>query len=497
MSETTSQRGLKCLLCSEPYPNEASRGSCRKCGGSVVVQYDYESILREVNREKFAIRPSGVWKYNELLPISNRSNIVSLGEGGTYLHKAERVADKIGLRKLFIKDETTNPTGSFIDRGVTVELSKANELGYRSTACGTTGNLGASLAAYSAKAGFKCKIFLPKRIDIGKFYQIIAYGADVEAARDYDEAISKVAKLGDRTYLASPGDPFFLEGLKTTGYEICEQIGWKTPRNIIVPMGDGGHLSMIWRGINELTKIGLLDKTDVRMIGVQAQGSAPIVKAFLDRELHVKPLEKSRTVAADIDMKRPLHGNLAVQAIIQSKGLATTVSDSEMLKAASLLAKTEGIFAEPASASTIASLSNLVRNGEIDSGEETVCVITGMGLKDLSSVRKVIERRKHVERLLERAGERTITTGITGTKLRILQVLSERESYGYGLWKLLRELFQLRLSLPSVYQHLNELETMKLVERGKIGKPSRKRERYYYVLTEKGKVILKGSVTVL
>jgi DNA-binding transcriptional ArsR family regulator len=161
-----------------------------------------------------------------------------------------------------------------------------------------------------------------------------------------------------------------------------------------------------------------------------------------------------------------------------------------------LLAKTEGIFAEPASASTIASLSNLVRNGEIDSGEETVCVITGMGLKDLSSVRKVIERRKHVERLLERAGERTITTGITGTKLRILQVLGERESYGYGLWKLLRELFELRLSLPSVYQHLNELETMKLVERGKIGKPSRKRERYYYVLTEKGKVILKGSVTV-
>jgi len=487
------RRGLSCLLCGEPQLNEQLRGSCPRCGGSIVVDYDYESIRRELTREKLGMRPPGVWKYQELLPIANTSNIVSLGEGGTYLHRAQRVADKIGLRKLFIKDETTNPTGSFIDRGVTVEVSRAKELGYRSTVCGTTGNLGASLAAYSAKAGLKCRIFLPRRIDLGKFYQIITYGADIETARDYEEALSKAGKLEDRSYLASPGDAFFLEGLKTTGYEICEQFGWRTPRNIIIPMGDGGNLSMVWRGIRELVKIGLLDRTDVRMIGVQAQGAAPIVKAFLGKELLVKPLEKSRTFAADIDMKKPLHGNLAVQAIAESKGLATAVSDSSILNSASLLAKTEGIFAEPAAASTIAALLRLAENGEIDRDEETVCVLTGTGLKDVSSARRTIKGGKRVERLFERVGEHTIATGITGTKLHILEIFSEKESYGYGLWKKLRSHFNLDLSLPSVYQHLNELETMKLIERVRIvGKPGN-RQRYYYALTEKGKVILKKS----
>src|SRR5208283_1117977 len=188
--------------------------------------------------------------------------------------------------------------------------------------------------------------------------------------------------------------------LKTTEYEICEQTGWSTPRNIIVPMGDGGHLSMIWRGINELLKIGLLRKANARMIGVQAQGSSPIVKAFQDKKLHPKLLENGQTIAIDIGMMRPIHGNLALQAISQSRGLATTVSDSEMLNAASLLAKTEGLFAEPASASTIASLWKLVENGEIDRDEETICVLTGAGLKDPSSARKLIERRKNAEKLL-------------------------------------------------------------------------------------------------
>jgi threonine synthase len=496
MSLESFQCGLSCLLCGKPYSNEQLRASCSKCGGSIVADYDYESIQGEMTREKLTMRPPGVWKYQELLPIASTANIVSLGEGGTYLHRAQRVAEKIGLRKLFIKDETTNPTGSFIDRGVTIEVSRAKELGYGGTVCGTTGNLGASLAAYSAKAGLKCRIFLPRRIDLGKFYQIITYGADIETTRDYEEALSKASKLEDASYLAFPGDSFFLEGLKTTGYEICEQIGWRTPRNIIIPMGDGGNLSMVWRGIKELIKIGLLDRTDVRMIGVQAQGAAPIVKAFLDKEPLVKPLTKSRTLAADIDMKKPLHGNLAVQAIVQSKGLATAVSDSSILNSASLLAKTEGIFAEPAAASTMAALLKLVESREIDRDEETVCVLTGTGLKDLSSVRRTMKGGKRVERLFEKVGEHAVATGITGTKRHILEILNEKESYGYGLWKKLRSNFNLDLSLPSVYQHLNELETMMLIERVRIlGKPG-KRQRYYYTLAEKGKVILKRSALI-
>ncbi len=460
------------------------------------MDYDYESIQNQVNAEKLDTRPPGVWKYHELLPLSKSPNIISLGEGGTYLHKAQRVADRIGLRRLWIKDETTNPTGSFIDRGVTVEVSKARELGFRGVACGTTGNLGASLAAYTAKAGLKCRVFLPPRIDVGKLYQIITYGAEAEPSRDYEEALSKAASLEGRFYVASEGDPFLLEGLKTTGYEICEQTGWSTPRNIIVPMGDGGHLSMIWRGINELLNIGLLRKANTRMIGVQAQGSSPIVRAFQDKELHPKLLENGQTIATDIGMVRPIHGDLALQAITQSKGLATTVSDSEMLNAASLLAKTEGLFAEPASASTIASLWKLVENGQIDRDEETICVLTGAGLKDPSSARKLIERRKNAERLLEKIGERTIATGITGTKLHILEILSQNECYGYELRKKLRSLRGVQLSLPTVYQHLNELETMRLLEPTSTRKEPGKRERNYYALTDRGRIILKGSTLV-
>jgi threonine synthase len=460
-----------------------------------VVDYDYELIRNEISREKLGKRPVGVWKYIELLPISDWSNIISLGEGGTYLHTASRIAERIGLKRLFIKDETTNPTGSFVDRGVTIELSRARQLGYTSTVCGTAGNLGASLAAYSAKAGFKCKIFLPKKIDIGKFYQIIAYGAEIEPTRDYEEAVSRAATLGRDSYLVFPGDPFFLEGLKTTGYEICEQFGWKQPRNIIVPMGDGGHISMIWRGIDELSRVGLVDGTKPRMIGVQAHGAAPIVKAFQNKRIVVKQLEKTDTLAMDIGVKRPLHGNLAIQAISQSGGRAIAVPDKEMLNAASLLAKTEGIFAEPASASTVASLLRLVEDGDIDRDEEIVCVLTGTGLKDPSSTRKFIEGRKRIERLLERIGERTVTTGLTGTKLNILKVLSENRSYGYELRKKLRGQFDLDLSLPSIYQHINELERMELVEKVHITRRLGKRERQYYALTEKGRVVLKGSVT--
>jgi threonine synthase len=460
------------------------------------MDYDYQSIQNHVSAEALDTRPPGVWKYHELLPISKNVNVISLGEGGTYLHKAQRIADKIGLSRLWIKDETTNPTGSFIDRGVTVEVSKARELGLRNIACGTTGNLGASLAAYTAKAGMKCKVFLSPRIDVGKLYQIITYGAEAESTNDYEEALSKAASLEGRFYVASEADPFLLEGLKTTGYEICEQTGWNTPRNIIVPMGDGGHLSMIWRGINELLTIGLLRKTNARMIGVQAQGSSPIVKAFKEKKSHPKRLDASRTIAIDIGMMKPIHGNLALQAIIQSKGLATTVSDSEMLNAASLLAKTEGLFAEPASASTIASLTKLIENGEIDKDEDTICVLTGAGLKDPSSARKLIQKRKSSEKLLKRVGEPTITTRITGTKLHILEIIGEHECYGYELRKKLSSHYELQVSLPTIYQHLNELETMRLVEPRRTRKETGKRERNYYALSERGKVILKGSASI-
>jgi threonine synthase len=453
--------------------------------------YDYEKMEKVFKGGEFKGRTPGVWKYREVLPITSESDIVSLGEGGTFMHDCPRLAREVGIRKLLLKDETTNPTGSFVDRGMTIEASKAKELGSRIMTCGAKGNLGASAAAYAAKAGARCKLLLPEILDTGKLYQMIAYGAELEPVGDYEDALHRI-KPSPNEYVVSPASPFFLEGEKTTGLEICEQLDWALPDRIVVPVGNGGHLAMIWKALQDLRKARLVGDESVRITCVQPQGAAPIVHAFNANKTDVTPEMSVKTFAPDIVVPAPLHGFMALKTLHESKGSAISVSDSEILKAAFLLAHTEGIFAEPAAAAAIAGLAKAVRSDKIDRDEEVVCVVTGAGLKDPNSVKQHIDRSKRLDRLLRRAEPREFTLEVGGTKLSILQLLGKSPAHGYGIWKALADQCGISVKLPSVYQHLTELEALNLISRARPRVSVSKREIFQYQLTEKGREVLRA-----
>jgi threonine synthase len=487
MSLATS---LQCARCGFVESNlEAAR--CPICHSALLVEYDYEKVEQIFTNPEFRTRTPGVWKYRELLPIASEQYVVSLGEGGTFMHDCPRLAREIGVRRLLLKDETTNPTGSFVDRGMTVEASKAKELGSRILTCGAKGNLGVSAAAYAAKAGARCRLLLPEALDTGKLYQMIAYGAELEPVRDYEEAVH-ITKPSSNEYVVSPANQCFLEGEKTTGLEICEQLGWALPHRIVVPVGNGGHLAMIWKALRQLRKTKLVGDEPVRMTCVQPHGAAPIVQAFNSNKTDVEPQVSVQTLAADIAVPAPLHGFMALKALGESKGLAISVTDSEILKAAALLAHTEGIFAEPAAAAAIAGLAKAVKTGRIDRDEEVVCVVTGAGLKDPKAVKQHIDRSKRLDRLLRRAEPRQFTLEVGGTKLSILQLLGESPAHGYGIWKALADQFGVSIKLPSVYQHLTELEEMNLITRGRPKASMSRREIYQYQLAERGREILRA-----
>jgi len=484
---------LKCTKCGKKYAPEIYVTTCPHCNGIFEAIYTLEKIREQISPADLQHRMPGVWKYFEFLPVSNKPNIISLGEGGTFLHKCDRLAKKLGLQNLYLKDETTNPTGSFIDRGTTVEISKIREFGFKSVYCGLTGNLAASLVAYAARAGLKCVAFLPQSIDIGKFYQTIAYGADIEIVRNREEACKRASMLatqqGGTGHFVMPYNLYFLEGEKTTAYEVCEQLNWTLPDQILVPMGSGGHISMIWKGINELHEIGFLKDRMVKLVGTQAEGCAPIVETYRRGGNEIVPARRISTIAVDIGVKNPSCGDIALQAIRQTRGVALSVSDKEIVDAVSLLAKLEGIFAEPASATTIAGLKKLVEDGEIDSSEKVVCVITGMGLKYPEVTKTLVKGDGKLEELLRRVERRKYTTKLGETKGYILRIMSKKESYGYEIWKVLEEEFGIEMKIPSVYQHLAELESAGLIVRSK-SETFGKTKRNYYKLTEKGKSVL-------
>jgi threonine synthase len=394
------------------------------------------------------------------------------------------------LKNLYIKNETTNPTGAFMDRGTSVEVTKAIEFGASSLCCGTTGNLGVSIAAYAAKMGLPCRIFLPPRVDLGKLYQMIAYGADVRLSRTYEDALVDAEREGRRSFLVASDSPAFLEGEKTTCFEICEQLGWKAPDRIIVPMGNGGHLSMIWKALKELRSIGLVGEGDVKLTGVQAAGCKPIFDAFWGKKEEEMPGE-IHTLATDIALRKPLLLDLALKALRESGGTAIAVSDEEILEATSLLARTEGIFAEPSASATIAGLKRLVGGGRVDRDEVIVCIITGMGLKDPLTARRFVEEARNMERLLGRLEERRLSR-VGRTKLLILEILSQGEGYGYSVWRDLRDRYGVHLRIPCIYQHLAELARMGLINKVRSERVRNKPERRYYLTSERGMNLLRS-----
>jgi threonine synthase len=488
---------LICTKCRARHRLQVDFSPCRKCGGQLLLYLDLDGISKKVTKRIFEHRGWGVWRYRELLPDIEERKIVSLGEGGTALLKCERLAQTLGLRGVLIKDETTNPTGSFLDRGMTVEISRANELDFRKVDCDAdSGNFAASASAYAARAGLNCAIHSIRQrieeIDVGKLYQVIAYGGSivVESRSMTNQGSDDIV---EKSYMLTPSDPFFAEGEKTTAYEICEQLGWRTPDRIIVPMGHGENLSMIWRGIKELRKVGLINQQHVSMTGVQLEGYSGIVDELQGRKVADMSLGRAKTVAVELAMKKPTHGYLAIRSIKDSKGEGVKVKDAEVFDAIALLARTEGIFAEPAAAATIAGLKKLVDEGRVDRKEEIVCVITGAGLKDPYTARKFIAKVKQVDRILSQIESRRLTTRVGRTKLKMLKIIAEKGTYGYEIWSKLKERDGLDFDISSVYQHLSELEKVGLIRRSFSKRVLGKPERNYYSITERGKALTRSA----
>jgi threonine synthase len=476
---------LLCPRCDAKYPLNHLIKRCTSCGSILFVEYDYDVVTEFFKRKKEGNGATGLWRYRELLPLPEDFQQYSLGEGGTFLQRCDRLAKMLGVHKLYIKNEAMNPTGSFIDRGVAVEISYAAHKEVKEVYCAPTGNLGASLAAYTAKAGIKCFIHISSDINPGKLLQMLAYNAQIKLSQDCSPEV-----VGEGKLWVMPFDPFILEGEKTLVFEICEQLGWKTPRRIIAPMGTGGLLTMVWKGLNELKRVKLIEDRFWHLIGVQAKGCAPIVKAFEEGCTSVKPASSAQTIAVDLKVAAPPLGDMALEAIKKTHGLAIAVSDEEILEATRLLARTEGIFAEPAAASTIAALRKLIESKDVDTDEEVACIITGAGLKDPSATFHLIEKHRKIRFLVEQRRLRGGSIALGETKTALLKLIDEGNIYGYEIWKQLSKKYGIKIKVPSVYQHLSDLEALGLIEKGGTISVAGKPERRCYFITGKGKSAL-------
>ncbi len=448
---------LKCSRCSATFGPYPPRHRCSKCGGPLEYVYD----LRRLRGAKFT-RLRGIWRYASLLPQTEHR--VTLGEGGTPLHKAARLTDRLKLKEVYLKDETRNPTNSFRDRSAALMVSNAIDLGYSHVVCASNGNMGASIAAYCAKSGLTAHVIVPRNVDVGKLVQMVMYNARIEEYGDtVDESIVRAERLVEETgwYQATPElNPLTIEAQKTISYEVAEEVGdvgW-----FIVPVGSGGTLYSIWKGMREAVELGMLESAP-KMVGVQARGCSPIVDAHVEGVL--KPTPRPATMALGILVRNPLNAELAIRAVKESGGVMVEVSDREILRAERELARLEGVFAEPASSATIAGLKKLVRRGTISVDDRVVCLITGGGLKAADVVRLIEKRRR---------------APILGLKLttkeKILRILAEADSYGYEIWKRLGRIVE----RAAVYQHLNEL-----VDRGLVSTYETGGKRYFKI-TERG-----------
>jgi len=385
---------LRCFNCHTQYPKQTTNYRCEKCGGLLEVSFQISA-----RKTPWKNRSLSVWKYRELLPIDNDRFITTLAEGGTGLHHCQRLGREIGLKRLFVKNEGENPTGSFKDRGMTVALSKARELGKRKVVCASTGNTAASLAAYAARAGLKCVVIVPERkVAAGKMLQVMIHGASIlQVSGDFDQAMRAVVTLTEHRkgfHLMNSLNPFRLEGQKTLAYEVCDQLDGAVPDTLILPVGNGGNISAIWKGFNEFQTLGVT-KTGPRMIGVQAENAAPIAKAVTRKQDKIQPVTNPRTIASAIRIGSPVNWTKVLSAIHESRGNAETVSDKEILDAQRALASKEGIFVEPASAASIAGLKKSRNDGIIDRSDLVVCVTTGHGLKDPSIADHIPHRESY------------------------------------------------------------------------------------------------------
>lgn len=386
----TRVTGLQCRECGESYPKELIH-ACSLCFGPLNVAYDYEKIKQIISRKSIESRPNTLWRYKDLLPVENDSVIIDIGAGFTPLLKAENLGEEFGLKEVYLKNDSVNPSFSFKDRPASVALSKAIEFGAPAVGCASTGNLSGAIAAHASKAGLPSFIFVPRGLETSKIAQTLAYGAKViEVEGTYDDANRLVTEIALTSNIAFGNinvRPYYVEGSKTLAFETCEQLGWEVPDHVIVPTGSGALLHSIWRGFEELQRVGLIERWDTKITAAQAEGCSPIVQSLDEGKDEITPVENPDTVVKSLAIGDPADGYYVLKAIRETGGTGVAPSDEETVEGIKLLAETEGIYTEPAGGTVVATLKALVESGEVEKDEQIVLYITGNGLKTQEAIK--------------------------------------------------------------------------------------------------------------
>jgi threonine synthase len=387
--------GLKCRVCGKLYP-KSPINFCVDDFGPLEVSYDYERARESISRARIEKRPRNMWRYRELLPLDGEPT-VGPQVGGTPLIRADRLADALGVERLWIKNDAVNfPTLSFKDRVVSVALSKAREFGMRTVGCASTGNLANSVAAQAAAAGLETFILVPADLERTKILGTAVYGAKVIGVTGtYDEVnrvCTQIALKYGWGFVNVNLRPFYAEGSKTMGFEIAEDLGWRFPQHVVAPMAGGALIGKIHKAFTELYNVGIVDTpVTTKMYGAQATGCNPITDCVKSgRERH-KPVRKPNTICKSLAIGDPADGYFAAKLIRESGGWAEDVSDEEIVEGMTLLARTEGVFAETAGGTTLAVAKRLIEAGRIPRDEEIVLCITGNGLKTQDAVFEALE----------------------------------------------------------------------------------------------------------
>jgi threonine synthase len=376
---------LECSKCGKEFDAERVQTVCDRCGKPLLARYDYEALGRALDKGDLRGREATMWRYFELLPVRDRGNIVTLGEGWTPLTPAHRLGEMLGISRLWIKDEGVMPTGSFKARGLSAAISRARELGIRRVAMPSAGNAAGALAAYGARAGMEVYVLMPEDAPRVNIVESSIAGARVFLVKGLITDAGRLVSEGEAEAgwfnLSTLREPYRVEGKKTMGFELAEQMGWSLPDVIVYPTGGGTGIIGMWKAFQELEELGWIGDERPRMVSVQAEGCAPLYRAYTEGKSESEYWEGARTIAAGIRVPKALGDFIILRIVRESGGTVVAVSDGEIMESIGLIAKKEGIFPCPEGAATLAALRRLVEMGQVDRDERVVIFNTGSGLK--------------------------------------------------------------------------------------------------------------------
>jgi threonine synthase len=397
-SAVASPAALQCRICGQQYPVEPLT-ICEECFGPLEPAYDLQAVDGGAFRKQAEAGPPTLWRYESLLPGGPGIERVDLGAGFTPLRKADRLATALGLKSLWIKDDSVNPSNSFKDRVVTVAVTMARAFGFEAVSCASTGNLANATAAHAAKAGLDCYVFVPDDLERAKILATEAYGAKVVAVKgNYDEVnrlCSEVADALPWAFVNVNMRPYYAEGSKSLGFEVAEQLGWRLPDHVVVPIASGALLTKIHRAFSELIAIGAVEEKPYRVSGAQPEGCRPVAQAFIDGADEITPV-KPDTIARSLAIGSPADGYFALKVARETGGAIHWCTERQIIEGIQLLASTEGVFTETAGGVTVANLKLLVEQGVISPEEETVVFITGNGYKTIEALEGHLTPTFHV-----------------------------------------------------------------------------------------------------